>query len=504
MNIETKNLGNCEVQLTIEVPEDRVQTAMRSAAQRLGKQTKISGFRPGKAPYKIIVQHLGEETIFEESLETLAQEVYREAIDEVDLKPFDIATLDEQTSRDPLIMRFTVPLAPKVDLGDYRELRLPYDHPEIKDESLEEFLEELRSSQAIIELVDRAVEKSDVAILDINGRLIDKPEEKEPVLIDEKGIPVLVADSTKWPVPDMMQHLIGLEADQETSFDYTFPDDYSNEDMRGRKASFTIKCLEVKSHSLPEWSDDLARDLGDFEDLADLREKARQDLQARAEESAKAEYAIKVVDKAVEGSTIEYPHVLLDEEINDMLRDLDQRLKMQKLSLSDYLKIEQKSQEDLKSEIEPRAREQLKRSLMLGEVVKAEELQVSEDEVDAEVESTLSRFPEQTEKIQQLFNHPIQRRRIANDKLTEKTIQRLILIARGELKEAETKDAGKKAGKQMETVETAEAGQIEQTPVVEAAETVQTEQVLTDETIEGNDAEIPLGESVISGSASED
>jgi trigger factor len=492
LNIETKNLGNCEVQLTIEVPEDRVQAAMRSAAQRLGKQTKISGFRPGKAPYKIIVQHLGEETIFEESLETLAQEVYREAIDEVDL------------SRDPLIMRFTVPLAPKVNLGDYRKLRLPYDHPEIKDESMEEFLEELRSSQAIIELVDRPVEKSDVAILDINGRLIDKPEEKEPELIDEKGIPVFVADSTKWPVPDMMQHLIGLEADQETSFDHTFPDDYSNEDLQGRKASFTIKCLEVKSRSLPEWSDDLARDLGDFEDLADLREKARQDLQARAEENAKAAYAIKVVDKAVEGSTIEYPPVLLDEEIKDMLRDLDQRLKMQNLSLADYLKIEQKSQEDLKSEIEPRAREQLKRSLMLGEVVKAGELQVSEEEVDTEVESALSSFPEPTEKIRQLFNHPIQRRRITNDKLTQKAIQRLILIARGELKEAETKDAGKKTRKQMKTVETAEAGQTERTPAVEAVESGQTEPVLTDGTIEGNDAEIASGESAISGNASED
>ncbi len=455
MKIEKQALEDRQVELTVEVPRERLEGAMRAAARRLSQQTKIPGFRPGKAPYQIVLSKFGEEAVFEEALETLGQEVYRHALDESEIDPFAPGIMDEIVSRDPLIIRYTVPLAPEVTLGDYRELRIPYETPEIQDDAVEEVMEGLRERQALIEPVDRPAQPGDVVVLDIYGELTSPEEGEDPVLVDAKGVSVLAEEKTTFPIPGVLQYLEGLEAGGEVTFEHIFPDDYESEDLRKRAARFTLKCVEVKSRHMPEWSDDLAKEIGDFEDLADLRQKVRERLEEQAKQETDAAYRDKVIDALVEGSEVSFPPILLEEEIERLVRDVEARLQAQNLALDDYLKIEGKTLEAFREELKPSAIERLKRGLVLGKLVEDEGLEVEDQEVDAQIDRIMGSFEADPRgDLRRVFSSESSRQRIALDLLTEKAIQRLVRIAKGEPEPAQTEP-------QAETETTAEAQQSE-------------------------------------------
>jgi trigger factor len=405
---------------------------MRTTARRLSHETKIPGFRPGKAPYNIVVQKFGEEIVFQETLDDLGQEIYRQALDQSELEPYGPGSLNEIVSRDPLVLRYTVPLLPEVDLGKYRELRLPYEEPQVSDETLEEAMERLRQSRALIEPVNRPVQLSDVAVIDIRGELREPPDEENAIILDNKGIEILVTEESDWPVPGIAEHMLGLEIGSEHDFDYTFPEDYPSEDLRNLIADFHIKCLEVKSRFVPEWTDDLARNIGEYDDLLDLRLKLRENLQERTQQEAEAEFAQQVIEAAVEGASIQFPPLMLQEETSELITELERSLQGQNLSLEDYLKIEKKSEEELRTELEPRARKRLSRALVLGKVVELEEIEVSEEEVTSEIDRIVSPFKEHSEELRKSFDNPLGRRRLSLDLLTNKAIERIVAIARGE------------------------------------------------------------------------
>ncbi len=438
LKIDANELSDRQIELTVEVPEERTTAAMRSAAKRLGKGAKIPGFRPGKAPYEVIVSKYGEEMIFEEALETLGQEIYREALETQGLEPYAPGSLDDVQNRDPLVLKYTVPLPPEVDLGDYREIRIPYKDPEITDEAVEEALEDLRQRQALIEPVERPAEDSDVVILDIQGELLEIGEDEDPILIDTQGISILVDEETDYPFEGIYQHLVGLSEGDEKEIEHTFADDYPSEDLRGRNATFQLKCQGVRSRLVPEWSDDLATNLGEFESLLDLRVKMRESLTNQAKRTADSEYSEQVMETVLEGATIQYPPVVMEEELNHAVRDFESRLNTQNLTLEDYLKIENQTEEELRSELEPTANERAKRGLVLGKVVELEKLDTSEEEVSARIDEMLEPLGEQSDQaLRGVFDTPQGRSRIAVELLTEKAMERLMTIARGEFVEPE-------------------------------------------------------------------
>jgi len=502
LKIEREDLENRQVEITVELDDDRLARAMRATAKRISRSTKIAGFRPGKAPYDLLLRKFGEDVIFDEALEELGQELYREAIDEMEIEPFAPGTLDEVVDRDPLILRYTVPLSPEVDLGSYKDLRHPYEEPKIEDEAVEQLMENLRERQALIEPADRPAALGDVVVADVKADLdkadldeadldeadldeadldeadldeadldeadldeadldeadldeadldeadlgeadlgeadldeadLDVEQESEnQFLLDDKDVSILLNEETTWPIPGISEHLVGIEAGDKKKFEYTFPEDYVNETLREKHVTFEITCLEVKSRFVPEWTDDLAKSLGEYESLLDLRIKVREDLTNEAINQAETIHGREVVDKVVEGATVSYPPILLQQEINDMLRELSDRLRMQNLSLEDYMKIDNKTQEDLIQEVEPSAKERLQRALILGELITVENIEVDDAEVDAEIENFMERFEDKSDKTRQLFDNPEGRRRISLDLLSDKAIKRLIAIAVGE------------------------------------------------------------------------
>jgi trigger factor len=441
LKIETQELEDRQVELTVEVPEDRVQAAKRSSAKRLSKDARIPGFRPGKAPYEVILSKYGEEVIFEEALEILGQEAYRESLDDAELDPYAPGSLEEIVSRDPLVLRFTVPLVPEVELGDYREIRIPYEESEVTDEAVESMMEELRQRQALIEPVERPAEDSDIVVLDIHGELLDQEDDEDAELVNQDGVSILVDEETDFPFLGIYEHLMGMVEGDEKTVEHTFPEDYAAEDLQNKHASFQLKCSGVKSRLVPEWSDDLAKSIGEFEDLLDLRIKVRESLTEQATQEAETAYAEQVMEMVIEGAQVTYPPIVLENEIDHLMRDLEMRLSSQNLAFDDYLKIEGKNAEEIRDELKPAAEERVSRGLVLGQVVEDENIEVGDEEVTQEIERMLEPLGDSgNDSLKEVFDTPEGRNRIGMDLLTKKAMDRLMDISKGEAEYEETED----------------------------------------------------------------
>jgi len=451
LKIEQNALENRQLEITVEVPGEMLAAAMQKTARHLSKQVKIPGFRPGKAPYDIILHRLGEDTVFEEALESLGQEVYSKALEEAEINPVSIGSFNDIVSREPLVLKYTVPLQPLVELGKYEKIRIPFSEPELEEGREQEILDMLRQSRAVIEPVERPAALEDLVVVDLHGSLVpdasaEEESEEDLHLTHEHGITLLVSEESDFPFKGIHKHLIGLESGQEKDIEYTFPKDYETEQLRKRKATFTVKCLDVKSRELPELTDELAAGLGEFENLEEMKSRIRTDMLETERRKALDEYNREVIGRIVEGADILYPPVLLEEEIDEMLQEVDRNLKQRSFSLAEQLKLENKSLQDFRKEIEPDAEMRLKRSLVLGKALDLQQVEVEPEEIEAEINNIRAQFPKPTREIENLLNHPAQRQRILMDLLTQKTIERLSLIARGEYKPEAEAGEGKKPG----------------------------------------------------------
>ncbi len=501
MKIEQKELENRQVEITVEVPDEMVEKAMQKTARKLSKQVKIPGFRPGKAPYDVIVGRLGEEAIFEEALDTLGQDVYTQALDEAEINPVSTGSFNDIISRKPLVLQYTVPLHPVVELGTYQDLRIDFTEPEITEEAEQEVLTMLRQSRAVIEPVDRPAQLSDLVVVDLHGTLVptsDDPNDEDLELTHEHGINLLISEETDYPFAGIHEHLIGLESGKEIVIKHTFPDDDKYDTLQGRVAEFTFKCLDVKSRELPELSDELAAEIGEFENLQDMRGRIREDLLNNARKNALDEYNRKVIEEIVEQAEINYPPVLLDEEITDMLQEVDRSFRQRNFSLTDQLKLENKTIQEFRDEIKPDAEARLKRSLVLGKIVEDQKISVDDAEINSEITQLRAQFPQTNNDIEQLLNHPVQRHRIELDLLTQKAVERISLIARGQFN-PDDQEVG------MATVDpdNGEAAAEDEASVVESSTGETPEKKKTKKT-KTSSADTDVSESTVSGGMDEE
>ena len=471
MDIETRELENRQVEIQVNVPDDLLERAMHGAARQLSKKTRIKGFRPGKAPYQVVLTHFGEEYVFEEALERLSQDVYRSALDESELEPYAPGSFNEIVSREPLVLRYTVPLAPEVELGDYNAIRLPYEPASIDEEDVTRSLDELLERRALIEPKEGAAEKNDLVIVDIKAELSEVEEDEEATLFDRKGMELIASDDTDWPMPGIADHLIGMKPGDEKNVAHTFNEEYPVESLRERSATFTIVCQDVKSRTLPEWDDELAQSMGDFNTVEDLQAKIRENLLIQAERSVDAEYSSRIVDQLVEEASISYPPVLLEDETNQLISEFEQQLSQQRLTLEDYIKIQQTTIEEIRTEFEPQARQRLDRGLALGKLVEVEELKVDEKDIDSRLDEMAQAWNEDADRVREALNSPASRRRLEVDLLTDKAIQFLMATAKGEDPRAvieQPEEVEEPAAEREALAETAAEAEVAETEAAEA------------------------------------
>lgn len=436
LKLETEFLEDRQARLVVTVDQERVQKELRAAARRISRQVTIPGFRKGKAPYHVIVRYYGEQTIYEEALDPLGQSVYVEALEQAELEPYAPGSL-EDVQFDPLIMTFVVPLQPEIDLGDYREVRLPYEAPEVTDEDVDHVLEHMREDNAIMEPVERAIEMGDMASLDIKGEFVDLEDEagNPKKYIDRKAMQVRITEEAEMPLPGFAQQVLGMEKDNQRQFELPVPDDESyDEELRGKSIRFDVSCVEVYSYELPELDDEFAQSVGDYDDLAGMKASVHEELVYSAARQARSIYVDQVLQKLFDEEVIQvsYPPVMIEEQIDDMVSDMEQDLGQQGLDMDIFLKVTGKTEEDVREEMRENAEEAIRRGLVFAKLIELEKLSVSDEEIEDEISTRSLSFGAQAGLARQLFTTPQAKNALINELLIDKAVERLSLIAQGE------------------------------------------------------------------------
>jgi len=421
MKVSTEDVGNRQVALNIEAEDAELDKSLGEAYHHLVKEVSIPGFRKGKAPRAVLVQHVGKQSLLDEALEHLIPQLYKQAVESQELEPLARPEI-EIIQTEPVVFKAIVSLKPEVNLGDYHSIKLePGPAIKIAKKEVADAMEEFRESQGAWVPVDRSVKLGDLVTMDIEANVDGKP------WLNHKGILYEVDKDSSSPVLGFASRLQGAEKNKEINFSLTVPEDYPVKEMCGKEGTFEVTVTEIKEKDLPELDGKLARSAG-YENLADMRKKVAADLKAKAEAKNRLGLGQKALDALVEISEVSYPPILEDEEITGILRDEAQRLGFRELE--DYLKRTNKPEEELKQELRPIAQKRLIQGLVLGKLAEEEKIEISSSEVDNKVDEIINNA-EDKENARQFLSLPQVRQSMAQSLLTQKTLDRLSQIAIG-------------------------------------------------------------------------
>jgi trigger factor len=422
MKVSTENLESCRIALNIEAEAGELDKSLDEAYHHLVNEVSIPGFRKGKAPRAILVQHIGKKNLLDEALEHLIPQLYKQAIESQKLEPIAGPQI-EITQTEPVVFKAIVSLKPEVKLGDYHSIRLePSPVIEITEKEVTAAMEEFRERQGAWVPVDRPAELGDLVTLNIQANVDGKP------WLNHKDILYEMDKDSRSPVPGFASHLQGAEKNKERTFSLTIPDDYPIKEMHGKEGTFQVTVTEIKEKQLPDLDDALANGAG-YGNLEDMKEKVADDLRAKAEAKNRLELKQKALDALVEISEVNYPPILEDEEITGLLRNEAQRLGFGEIT--DYLKRANKTEEEIKQELRPIAQKRLIQSLVLGKLAEEEKIAISSSEVDNKI-AEMTNDAEDKEKARQFFSLPQIRQSIEQSLHTQKTMDQLLQIAIGD------------------------------------------------------------------------
>lgn len=407
MNIEKQIREDHHAQLTVQVEADRLESMKRRAASKLARRVKIPGFRPGKAPYPVIVRQLGEAAILEEAIELLVDEIYPEVIKESEIEPYGPGRLEKISETEPLTLEFSVPLEAETILGDYNSIKKEYAPDIVSDQDVADVLQNLRERNAIVEPVERSAQVGDLVTLRLSANRVGPEEGQEEELIPERSTSIIIrsvvpteqdeegaSESSddqpdEWPFPGFSQYLIGLSEGEDKSLEYTFPADADYTTLQGAEAKFQVKVEAVKSRQLPELDDEFAKTIGDFDTLEALQTEIRKSLEMQARTAYNEEYDSDILDAAIEQTTYKYPPEMVEREVETVISEFGRRLERQGMDLDLYLKTRSLDMDAFKEEVKPVAEGRIKRALFLVEFGRAENIEVKPEELEKEAHSTM-------------------------------------------------------------------------------------------------------------------
>jgi len=430
LNVTTDPIENCEVLVTVEVDEKQTDKLLKAAAGRISRQVRIPGFRPGKAPYRLIVQRFGEEVVRNEALEDLSKSVFEQALKQIDVEPFAPASL-EDVDWDPLVMKVRVPVAPVVELGDYRGLRIEVEPVEATEAEIEEALGNLKDEYATWNPVERPAKLGDQITLAV------KEQAGDQVLAENENVEYELAEvEEEGAGPDLTTPLIGLSAGEDKEFSVTYPETADDPRYAGQDVTISVRMHGVKEKETYPLDDDFAQMVGDFDTLEELKEKITEDVRQRKQREADRELGEDAFEQLIENAErIEWPQVIEDEELDQALEEQDRRLQQNGLSLETYLSMQKTTREELREEHRPGVQKRLQRSLVLSKLVELEDISVEGHEVSNQLDRMSILAGEQGADLRESLTTPDGLRHIAGDILTAKTRDRLVQIVKGEAEE---------------------------------------------------------------------
>ena len=400
MSLQVEKLEGNMAKLTIEASADDFEEALEKAYQKNKSRLSVPGFRKGKVPRKMIEQMYGKEVFFEEAANIVIPSAYAKAVDEctediVSQPTIDIVQLEVGK---PFVFTAEVALKPEVTLGQYKGIEVDKADITATDKEVEDAIEKERENNArTITVDDRPVQDGDVVVLDFEGFMDGVAFE------GGKGENFSLTIGSGAFIPGFEDQLIGAEIDKEVEVNVTFPENYQEASLAGKPAVFQCTVKEIKEKQLPDLDDEFASEVSEFDTLEEYRESVRKYIEERKEEDAKKEKEEKVVDAIIEGAQMDIPEAMITTQQRQMADEFAQRIRMQGISIEQYFQVTGLTRAAFLEQMKPQAESRIKSRLVLEAVAKAENIEASEEEYQAEIKKMAEDYQmEEAELVEML------------------------------------------------------------------------------------------------------
>lgn len=419
--LEEKNMRK----LIIEVSEEEFEKGIEKAYQKNKNKIAIQGFRKGKAPRKLIEKTYGEEIFYEDAANAVIPAAYADAAQEsglaiVSQPEIDLVQLEKGK---PFIFSAAVAIKPEVVLGQYKGLEVDKVETEVTDVDIDEELNKVREQNArVISIEDRAVEDGDMTVIDFEGFVDGEPFE------GGKAENYSLTIGSHSFIDTFEEQLIGKNIGEETEVNVTFPENYHAEELKGKAAMFKVTVKDIKKKELPELDDDFAQDVSDFDTLDAYKDDLRKSLGERKAKEAADKKESEVVGKLVENAQMDIPEAMLNTHVRQMADEFAQRLRTQGLSVEQYFQFTGLTPDRFLADLKPEAERRIKSRLALEAVVQAENIEVSDDEYEEEVNKMASMYQMEVDKLKEFLGE-VEAKQIREDAAVQKAVDLIVAEA---------------------------------------------------------------------------
>ena len=419
--LEEKNM----VKLVIEASAEEFEAGLNATYNKNKNKISVPGFRKGKAPRKMIEQLYGSQIFFEDAANEIIPDAYADAAKEsgLDIVSQPKVSIEQLEAGKPFIFAAEVAVRPEVELGEYKGVEVTKADAEVTDADVEEELKKVQDQNSrTVSVEDRAVKDGDMTVIDfegfIDGEAFDGGKgENYPLTIGSHSF-----------IDTFEEQMIGMNIGEEKELNVTFPEDYHAENLKGKPATFKVTVKEIKEKQLPELDDDFAQDVSDFDTLAEYKDDLKKKIAERKESEAKAKKESEAIEKVVEAAKMDIPQAMIDTQVNRMLEDFAMRLQQQGLSVEQYFQYTGMTADKIMEEMKPEAVKRIKNSLVLEAVAKAENIEVSEEEFEAELQKMADMYKMEIEKIKE-FMQDAEAKQMKDDIAIQKAVELIVSSA---------------------------------------------------------------------------
>lgn len=396
MSVQVEKQEKNMAKLTVEVPAEQFVDAIKKAYNKNKNRFNVPGFRRGKAPQMMIEKMYGVGVFYEDAADEAINETYAEAMKEsgLDIVSRPEITIEQIEKGKAFIYTATVAVKPEVTLGQYKGIEVEKADAEVKEEDVETELKRVQNQNArLISVTDRPVAKDDQVVIDFDGSVDGKAfdggkAEDYPLTIGSHAF-----------IDTFEDQLIGKNIGEECEVNVTFPQEYHAKELAGKPAVFKVKIKEIKVRELPELNDEFASEVSDFETLEEYKKDVEAKIAERKQKAAATENENRVVDKVVEGASMEIPDRMIDGQVENMIQDTARRMQSQGLDLQQYLKYTGMTLDQMKEQARPQAIKRIQTRLVLEAVAKAENVQISDEKLDEEIGKMAQSYQMEADKL---------------------------------------------------------------------------------------------------------
>ena len=401
MSLQVEKLEKNMVKLTIEASAEELDAAIEKAYQKNKGKISVQGFRKGKAPRAVIEKLYGAGIFFEDAANALIPVAYDKAVAESDLEIVsqpDINVVQIEKGK-PFIFTAEVAVKPEVTLGDYKGIEVEKIEVTVSDEEMNAELERVREQNSrTVTVEDRAIENNDIAVIDFEGFVDGVAFE------GGKGTDYSLVIGSHSFIDTFEEQLVGKKTGEEVEINVTFPEDYQAKQLAGKPAMFKVTVKEIKVKELPELNDEFAQDVSEFENLEDYKADVKKNLEEKKYNAAMSAKEEAVVDAVIENATMEIPEAMIETQVRQMAEDFARRIQQQGLTLEQYFQFTGMDSQKFLDSIRPQALKRIQSRLVLEAVVKAENIEVSEEELNKELEGMAAAYKMELDKLKDLMS----------------------------------------------------------------------------------------------------